>query len=153
MTTILTYGSFDLFHIGHVRLLERAAVLGDRLIVGVSSDKFNAIKGKRSIMPYESRAEIVAALRCVDFVLPEHDWAQKREDIGRLGADILVMGDDWAGKFDDLNDVCRLVYLPRTSGVSTTELKNLLQAFKGEKIAQLQDGLRSLQSIVAQLEV
>lgn len=153
MTTVLTYGTFDLFHVGHVRILERAAALGERLCVGVSTDEFNAIKGKRCIMPYENRASIVGALRCVDQVLPENDWAQKRADIERLGADILVMGDDWTGKFDDLNDICKVVYLPRTQGISTTELKQTLQAFKGEKIAQLQDGLRALQSVVEQLEV
>lgn len=153
MTTILTYGTFDLFHVGHVRILERAAQLGTRLYVGVSSDEFNAIKGKRCIMAYENRAMIVRAMRCVDEVFPEENWDQKRDDILRFGADVMVMGSDWTGKFDHLSDLCRVEYLPRTDGISTTELKTTLQAFKGEKIQQLQDGLRALQTVVEQLEV
>lgn len=153
MTTILTYGTFDLFHVGHVRILERAAQLGTRLYVGVSSDEFNALKGKRCIMAYENRATIVRAMRCVHEVFPENNWEQKRDDILRLGADVMVMGSDWTGKFDHLSDLCRVEYLPRTDGISTTELKTTLQAFKGDKIQQLQDGLRALQSVVEQLEV
>jgi glycerol-3-phosphate cytidylyltransferase len=89
MKTIITYGTYDLFHIGHVKLLERARALGDRLIVGVSADEFNEIKGKKSIFPYEQRAAIVSALRCVDDVFPEMNWDQKVSDIKRYEADVL----------------------------------------------------------------
>ena len=153
MTTILTYGTFDLFHIGHVQILERAAALGDRLCVGVSSDAFNSTKGKRCIMPYDNRAAIVRAMRCVDEVFPEHHWEQKREDIDRCGADVLVMGDDWTGKFDDLKDVCDVQYLPRTEGISTTDIKKTLSAFRGDKLDELRKGIEGLQSIIKQLEI
>ena len=151
MKTVLTYGTFDLFHIGHVRLLERARDLGDRLCVGVSSDEFNAIKGKRSIMPYSHRAAIVGAMASVDEVFAENDWGQKEEDIRRLEADVLVMGDDWRGKFDDFGNLCEVVYLPRTQDISTTELKSALAAFRGDKIAELQRALQAMQSVVNQL--
>jgi glycerol-3-phosphate cytidylyltransferase len=123
MKVILTYGTFDLFHVGHVRLLERLRDLGDHLIVGVSTDSFNAKKGKRATMTYADRAEIVGALRCVDRVIPEHDWPQKIDDIKNFNVSIFGMGDDWVGKFDDLRDYCEVVYLPRTEGISTTSLR------------------------------
>ena len=123
MKTVITYGTFDIFHIGHVEILRRARALGDRLIVGVSSDEFNALKGKRSLMSYIDRANIVRACRYVDEVIPEHNWEQKRQDIGRFGVDTFVMGDDWQGKFDDLKDVCEVVYLSRTPEVSSSWLK------------------------------
>lgn len=126
MRTVLTYGTFDLFHIGHVRILERARALGDRLVVGVSSDEFNAIKGKKSFIPYEDRAAIVRALACVDDVFPEHHWEQKSGDIKSQNASIFVMGDDWAGKFDMYKDLCQVVYLPRTADISTTAIKTEL---------------------------
>lgn len=124
--TVLTYGTFDLFHAGHVRLLRRLAGLGGRLIVGCSTDGFNALKGKSCIMPYEARAEILRACRYVDHVIPEECWEQKRGDVVRHGADIFAMGSDWTGKFDDLADLCRVVYLPRTENISTTEIKHLV---------------------------
>ncbi len=123
MTTVLTYGTFDLFHIGHVRLLERLAALGDRLIVGLSTDEFNRLKGKTAIFSYDQRREILLGSRYVDQVIPEESWAQKRQDIRRYRADIFAMGDDWAGKFDDLADLCQVIYLARTSGISTTEVR------------------------------
>jgi glycerol-3-phosphate cytidylyltransferase len=123
MTTVLTYGTFDLFHIGHVRLLERLAALGDRLIVGLSTDEFNRLKGKTAIFSYDQRREILLGSRYVDQVVPEESWAQKRQDIRRYRADIFAMGDDWAGKFDDLADLCQVIYLARTSGISTTEVR------------------------------
>lgn len=123
MTTVITYGTFDLFHLGHVRLLRRLAALGDRLIVGVSTDEFNALKGKRSVMSYEQRVEILMACRFVDKVFPEQTWDQKREDILREKADILGMGNDWTGKFNHFGDVAKIVYLPRTDGISTTLLR------------------------------
>lgn len=120
---VVTYGTFDLFHIGHLRLLERLRDLGDHLTVFVSSDEFNAIKGKASAISYPERAAIIAALRCVDEVRPEHTWKQKVSDIRRLGIDIFGMGDDWTGQFDFLRPHCEVVYLPRTIGVSSTLLK------------------------------
>lgn len=121
--TVLTYGTFDLFHVGHVHLLRRLSELGDRLIVGCSTDEFNDIKGKKCIMPYADREIILRASRYVDDVIPERNWDQKIDDIIRLKADIFAMGDDWAGKFDELSAHCEVVYLPRTEGVSTTGLR------------------------------
>src|SRR5574343_983603 len=113
---VLTYGTFDLFHVGHLNILERARALGDELVVAVSTDEFNAVKGKKSFFSYEDRARIVAGCRHVDRVIPEQDWAQKREDIRSNGVDVFVMGDDWRGKFDELRDLCEVVYLERTPG-------------------------------------
>ncbi len=126
MKTVLTNGTFDLFHIGHLRLLERARAMGDRLVVAVSSDTFNEDKGKRTLIPYADRAAIVQALRIVDEVIPEESWDQKRDDIRRFNVTTFVMGDDWTGRFDDLKEVCDVVYLPRTEGVSTTALKDAM---------------------------
>lgn len=123
MKTVITYGTFDLFHLGHVRLLHRLSNLGDRLVVACSTDEFNATKGKRCIMPFEHRLEILEACRYVDKVIPERNWEQKREDIVKQKADIFCMGDDWTGKFDDLKDLCEVVYLPRTEDISTTDLR------------------------------
>lgn len=137
MTTVITYGTFDLFHIGHVNLLRRLRALGDRLVVGCSTDEFNALKGKKTVMPYDHRAQILASLRFVDDVFPERSWDQKREDIRRERADIFAMGDDWAGKFDDLSDACEVVYLPRTRDVSTTEVRQWVNGLHAEKIGEL----------------
>ena len=125
MKRILTYGTFDLLHYGHVRLLERAKKLGDYLIVAVSTDEFNAIKGKKAYYSYEDRKKIVEALRCVDFVIPEENWEQKVEDIKKYNIDTVVMGADWADsdKFDYLKQYCKLVFLDRTEGISTTKIK------------------------------
>jgi glycerol-3-phosphate cytidylyltransferase len=123
MTSVITYGTFDLFHVGHVRLLNRARALGDRLIVGVSTDDFNLSKGKRAVVPFAERREIVGSLRCVDLVIPEHDWEQKESDIRSHGVSIFVMGEDWAGEFDHLLAYCEVEYLSRTEGVSTTILR------------------------------
>ncbi len=125
--TVITYGTFDLFHKGHVELLRRARALGTRLMVGLSTDSFNAIKGKTSAISYEDRKLMLEACRYVDGVFPESDWAQKPADIVRFGADVFVMGDDWAGRFDDLARYCHVCYLSRTPGVSSTEIKHLLQ--------------------------
>lgn len=126
MDVVITYGTFDLFHYGHLRLLERAAALGDKLVVGVSTDEFNAVKGKKCVQPYAERAAIVAALRMVDAVFPERCWEQKIDDIKRWKATVLVMGDDWRGKFDHLSAYCRVVYLERTPDISTTARKEML---------------------------
>lgn len=127
MRTVITYGTFDLFHIGHLRLLQRMSKLGDRLIVAVSTDEFNSEKGKKSIIPYEQRAEIVGAIKGVDLVIPENTWEQKVEDIKTHNVDVFVMGDDWRGKFDDLSQYCEVVYLERTKGVSSTDIKTSLK--------------------------
>lgn len=119
----LTYGTFDLFHIGHLRLFERIKQRYDRLVVAVSTDEFNAKKGKKSVVPFGDRIAMVAACRWVDQVFAETDWGQKERDIITHGADAVVMGSDWEGRFDDLKALCEVVYLPRTEGVSSTELK------------------------------
>lgn len=116
MKTIITYGTFDLFHIGHLKLLKRLEGLGDRLIVGVSSDEFNKVKGKTTIIPFEQRSEIVSSIKGVDLVIRENSWEQKKSDIGRYDVDILAMGDDWEGKFDDLKGLVEVLYIPRTKG-------------------------------------
>jgi len=121
--TVLTYGTFDLFHPGHVQLLKRARDLGTRLVVGLSTDEFNAMKGKQSVMSYEDRKAVLEACRYVDEVIAEEDWSQKISDAQRLRADVFVMGDDWAGKFDFMTEVSNVVYLSRTPGVSSTQIK------------------------------
>ncbi len=128
--TIITYGTFDLFHVGHVRLLQRLSALGSRLIVGCSTDAFNAEKGKKTAIPYAHRVEVLEACQYVDLVIPETSWAQKRSDIETHQVDLFAMGDDWAGKFDDLRDLCDVLYLPRTENVSTTELKQLIHEMR-----------------------
>ncbi|HWE86987.1 MAG TPA: adenylyltransferase/cytidyltransferase family protein [Terracidiphilus sp.] len=120
---VLTYGTFDLFHVGHLRLLERARALGDSLIVGVSTDEFNIVKGKKTFIEFCHRIEIVRSLRCVVAVFPETCWEQKRNDVARYKADIFTMGSDWTGKFDSLKDQCEVLYLPRTENISSTELR------------------------------
>lgn len=128
--TVITYGTFDMFHVGHLRLLERAKELageGGKLIVAVSTDRFNwEEKQKKCAIPDVDRMAIVKALKCVDEVISEDNWEQKKTDVEKYGVDIFVMGDDWKGKFDFLKTQCRVVYLPRTRGVSSTDLKTTL---------------------------
>ncbi len=126
MKKVITYGTFDLFHIGHLNILKRAKELGDYLVVAVSSDAFNAIKGKKCTIPDYERMEIVKAIRYVDEVILEESWEQKVDDIKKYNIDTFVMGDDWEGKFDFLKDYCDVVYLPRTEGISTTQIKQEL---------------------------
>jgi choline-phosphate cytidylyltransferase len=122
-TTVITFGTFDVFHVGHLRVIERAAALGDRLVVGVSADALNERKkGRLPVFSQQERLEIVGALRAVDQVFVEESLELKRDYILEHQADILVMGDDWAGKFDDLDDICAVHYLPRTPVISTTAL-------------------------------
>jgi len=121
--TILTYGTFDLFHPGHVALLRRAKELGTRLVVGLSTDEFNAVKGKRSVMSYEDRKTVLESCRYVDLVIPESRWDQKPDDAIRNGADVFLMGDDWLGKFDFMKKYCSVIYLRRTPEISSTEIK------------------------------
>lgn len=124
MRTVLTYGTFDLLHYGHIHLLRRARAMGDRLIVGLSTDEFNAHKGKRCYFAYEERRLILQAIRHVDLVIPEACWEQKVADVQAHGVDVFVMGDDWATKFDFLRDYCDVSYLPRTPEISTSSIKH-----------------------------
>lgn len=123
---VLTYGTFDLLHIGHINLFSRLKSMGDRLIVGVSTDAFNHRKGKKSIMPFEHRLEIVSSISYVDLVFPEESWEQKKSDIVKYNVDIFAMGDDWKGHFDNLRDYCEVIYLSRTEGVSSSEIRKML---------------------------
>ncbi|PEB42813.1 glycerol-3-phosphate cytidylyltransferase [Bacillus pseudomycoides] len=126
MKKVITYGTFDLLHWGHINLLKRAKDLGDYLIVAVSSDEFNKLKNKKSYHSYENRKMILEAVRYVDEVIPEHNWEQKAKDVVNHDVDIFVMGDDWGGEFDFLKEYCEVVYLPRTIGISTTKIKQEL---------------------------
>ena len=128
MKRILTYGTYDLLHYGHIRLLKRAKALGDYLVVAISTDEFNAIKGKKAYHNYETRKEMLEAVRYVDLVIPENNWEQKRDDVIKYEIDMVVMGSDWEGseKFECLRDLCKVVYLDRTEGVSTTQIKKEL---------------------------
>lgn len=130
MKKVITYGTFDLFHIGHLNILKRAKELGDYLIVAVSSDAFNEIKGKKCVIPDYERMEIVKAIRYVDEVILEESWDQKVEDVKKYNIDTFVMGDDWKGQFDFLEKYCNVDYLPRTKGISTTQLKQGLSQVK-----------------------
>jgi len=118
---VITFGTFDVFHAGHLRLLERARALGDSLVVGISTDQLNfSKKGRAPVFPQEERLHIVRALRCVDEAFLEESLDLKREYLLAHRASILAMGDDWAGKFDEFADICRVVYFPRTPSISTT---------------------------------
>lgn len=127
MKKVITYGTFDLFHVGHLNLLRRAKALGDYLIVAVSSDEFNASKGKKAYHSIEDRVKILEAIEYVDEVILEESWNQKIDDILSNNVDVFVMGDDWSGEFDYLKDYCQVVYLPRTKGISTTKIKEELK--------------------------
>lgn len=123
MRKVITYGTFDLIHTGHINILRRAKKLGDYLIVAISTDEFNEGKGKKAYYTYEQRKSILEAIRYVDQVIPEENWEQKIEDIQKYEIDTFVMGDDWKGEFDFLEQYCEVVYLPRTKGISTTKIK------------------------------
>lgn len=129
MKRVLTYGTFDLLHYGHIRILKRAKELGDYLVVALSTDEFNATKGKKAYHSYETRKKMLEAIRYVDLVIPENNWEQKIQDIKDYKIDVVVMGDDWAGsdKFDYLKEYCEVKFLERTPGVSTTMIKQDLQ--------------------------
>jgi glycerol-3-phosphate cytidylyltransferase len=127
--TIITYGTFDMFHIGHLKLLQRLKNMADELIVAVSTDEFNTLKGKKVMISYANRAEIVENIKCVDQVIPEHNWEQKIGDIKKYNIDVFAMGDDWRGEFDFLKEYCEVVYLERTKDISTTQLKKSLTNF------------------------
>lgn len=130
MVTVITFGTFDILHIGHIRILQRARALGDRLVVGVSTDALNrSKKGRAPVYPEEERLEIIKSLKYVDDVFLEHSLEQKAQYIKEHKADILVMGEDWSGRFDDMKALCRVEYLPRTIGISTTELIAEIQKY------------------------
>lgn len=129
MKRVITYGTFDLLHYGHINLLTRAKAFGDYLIVALSTDDFNwNCKQKKCYFSFEKRKQMLEALRCVDLVIPEENWDQKISDVQLYQADVFVMGDDWEGKFDFLKDYCEVVYLPRTPEISTTSIKQNLKA-------------------------
>lgn len=127
MKTVLTYGTFDLTHEGHISILERAKSYGDRLIVGLSTDEFNLVKNKHAVFSYQHRKKILEAIRYVDLVIPEYSWAQKEQDIKDYQVDVFVMGDDWKGHFDELKKFCEVIHLKRTEGISTSLLKNMFK--------------------------
>ena len=126
--TIITYGTFDMFHIGHLKLLQRLKKLGDKLIVAVSTDEFNREKGKRTLIPFEERAEIIENIKCVDLVIKEVNWEQKIEDVKKYNVDIFAIGDDWKDEFNFLEEYCEVQYLKRTENISSTDLKKSLSS-------------------------
>ena len=126
MKRVITYGTFDLLHYGHIELLRRAKEQGDYLVVALSTDEFNLMKGKKSYFPYATRKRMLEAIRYVDLVIPEESWEQKVEDVKLYHVDTFVMGNDWEGKFDFLKEYCDVVYLPRTPEISTTQIKQEL---------------------------
>ena len=150
--TIITYGTFDMFHIGHLRLLERLSKMADRVIVAVSTDAFNEQKGKKVLIPYEQRAAIVQAIEYVDLVIAEEHWEQKSADIEKYNVDIFAMGDDWQGKFDFLQPLCEVVYLDRTQDVSTTSLKKSLTNFLSISKEDLTNAFEVLEMLRRDLE-
>lgn len=128
MKKVITYGTYDLFHVGHLNMLKRAKELGDYLIVAVSSDRFNwEEKGKKCFVKDVDRAAIVEAIKYVDEVIFEDSWKQKKEDVVKYDVDVFVIGDDWEGEFDFLKEYCEVVYLSRTEGISTTQIKEELK--------------------------
>ncbi|GEK32289.1 glycerol-3-phosphate cytidylyltransferase [Kurthia zopfii] len=136
MKTIITYGTFDLLHVGHINILRRAKEMGDYLIVAISSDEFNALKGKKAYYSFEDRKLILEAIKYVDKVIPEHNWEQKVKDVQEYNVDQFVMGHDWEGKFDFLSEYCEVTYLPRTDGISTTKIKEDLKLQAEQKKAK-----------------
>lgn len=127
MKKVITYGTFDLLHTGHINILRRAKELGDYLIVAVSTDEFNTLKHKEAYHSFEERKQILEAIKYVDEVIGEDSWDQKTKDVKKYNIDTFVMGDDWESEFDFLNEYCDVVYLPRTSGISTTKIKKELK--------------------------
>ncbi len=138
MKTVITYGTFDLLHYGHIELLRRAKdlAMGGDLIVALSSDEFNAIKGKKSKFDYNKRKRLIESIRYVDRVIPEKNWEQKITDILDYGIDIFVMGSDWVGKFDELNEHCKVVYLERTPDISSSAIKNMQKEIPSENMSK-----------------
>lgn len=127
MRRVLTYGTFDTLHFGHIRLLQRARALGDYLIVGLSTDSFNAKKEKQAFHSWDERKFFLEALRYVDLVIPERTWDQKSDDVKNYHVDVFTMGSDWEGEFDFLSSLCDVSYLPRTENISSTQIRNVLR--------------------------
>ncbi|EGR1835810.1 glycerol-3-phosphate cytidylyltransferase [Vibrio cholerae] len=148
MRVIITYGTFDLFHVGHARLLQRLKAMGDKLVVGLSSDEFNLKKGKKSFFSYEERKEILLSTKYVDEVFMESKWEQKINDIVSYNADIFAIGDDWKGKFDFLSEYCDVVYLERTDNISTTQIKSGLEKITNKDIEQLESKIHEIFEII-----
>lgn len=148
---IITYGTFDLFHIGHLNLIRSLKSMGDELIVAVSTDEFNGKKGKNTIINYNDRAEIVRSLKYVDMVIPETSWEQKIEDIRNYEISTFAIGDDWRGQFDYLSEYCEVLYLPRTEGISTTKIKSEFGFLNQEDIKNLKKSIDFVATILDKL--
>ncbi|MEG0279241.1 MAG: glycerol-3-phosphate cytidylyltransferase [Morganella sp. (in: enterobacteria)] len=148
MKKVITYGTFDLFHVGHVRLLKRLKAQGDYLVVAISTDEFNKLKGKESFYSYNERKEIVESCKYVDHVIPESTWEQKKQDIKNHNIDILGMGNDWEGKFDELKNICEVIYLDRTKNISTTKIKKELSIITPDKVKELEISINNIFDIV-----
>lgn len=131
MINVITYGTFDVLHRGHINLLKRAKELGNKLYVGLSTDEFNIVKNKKSVLPFEDRRCVLDSLKFVDFVFEEENWDQKISDVVKYDINIFVIGDDWKGHFDFLKPHCKVIYLPRTPGVSTSLLKEKVLSMNG----------------------
>lgn len=151
-STVISYGTFDIFHVGHLRLIKSLKELGDNLIIAVSTDEFNSLKGKECIIPFSQRKEIVENIKGVDLVIPEESWDQKIKDIQEYGVDLFVMGDDWRGKFDYLKDHCEVRYLPRTVGISSTSLKVTLSEPVFRVKAEIDKMFKIMETIKKDLE-
>lgn len=144
---IITYGTFDMFHIGHLKLLQRLSEMADEVIVAVSTDNFNEIKNKKVLIPYDQRAEIVSSIKYVTKVIPEESWEQKIEDIKKYEVDIFAIGNDWEGEFDFLKDYCEVVYLERTRNISSTQLKKTLSSFLSISKEEIIDAFNILETL------
>ena len=126
MKRVITYGTYDLLHYGHIELLRRAKEYGNYLIVALSTDNFNKLKDKKSYYSYEQRKMMLESIQFVDLVIPENEWEQKVKDVKEYNVDTFLMGHDWEGEFDFLKDLCEVIYLNRTEGISTTQIKKEL---------------------------
>lgn len=149
---IITYGTFDMFHIGHLKLFQRLSKMADELIVAVSTDKFNELKNKKVLIPYEQRAEIVSSIKYVTKVIPEESWEQKIDDIKKYKIDIFAIGNDWKGKFDFLKEYCEVVYLERTKNISSTQLKKSLSSFLSIPKEEIINALNILETLKKDFE-
>ncbi|CAH1205196.1 Glycerol-3-phosphate cytidylyltransferase [Candidatus Nitrotoga sp. BS] len=145
---VLTYGTFDLFHTGHLSLLNRLKALGDELVVGVTTDEFNALRGKQTIFDFENRIQIIRNLKCVNLAIALQNGEQKADDIRRYGVSIFGMGNDWEGRFDDLRVYCEVIYLPRTENISSTYIKKLLEVLNRTPISDIKQALDPTKSFV-----
>ncbi|MEJ5230088.1 MAG: adenylyltransferase/cytidyltransferase family protein [Pseudothermotoga sp.] len=130
MRTVLTYGSFDLFHIGHLNFLQKARDFGDRLVVGVTTDEFDLLKGKVDLFNYEERAKVVESIKYVDEIFPAKGWEEKIEDIEKYKPHVIVASEEWREKYEPLRKLCRVEFLPRTQGISSSRLRHLLNAIE-----------------------